>query len=74
MKVHCAICGKVTAGIKKQGAASEKRVSRKFSCVLCSDCLRIAIMEANRVKEKRKQIEDVHINYRKYVLQLVSAA
>lgn len=72
MKAHCAICGKVTAGIKKKGAASEKSVSRKFGSMLCSDCLRTAIMEANQVKEKRKHIEDVHMNYRKYVQLLVS--
>lgn len=72
MKVRCTVCGKSTAGIKEKGSATQKRVTRKFGCVLCSHCLRLAIMEANRVKEKRKSVEDVHITLRKYVQNMVA--
>jgi ribosomal protein L34E len=72
MGPKCSICRKATAGIKDKGAASKKRVSRRFGSVLCSQCLRTVIMEANRVAEKRKTVEDVSLSMRKFVAELAA--
>ena len=53
--------------MQRIGAKSEKRPERKFGGNLCSKCQAKVVVEAARVKEKAKSIEDVDIIYRKYV-------
>jgi large subunit ribosomal protein L34e len=66
-KAHCAICKAKLLGVQRSGAKSAKRPERKFGGNLCHKCQAKVVVEAARVKEKAKSIEEVDIIYRKYV-------
>lgn len=66
-KASCAICKARLLGVKRTGAKSTKRPERKFGGNLCHKCQAKVVVEAARVKEKAKSIEEVDIIYRKYV-------
>ncbi|MBD3398539.1 50S ribosomal protein L34e [Candidatus Micrarchaeota archaeon] len=66
-KAHCAICKAKLLGVKKTGAKSTKKPERKFGGNLCHKCQAKVVVEAARVKEGAKSIEDVDIIYRKHV-------
>ena len=70
-KASCAICKAKLLGVQRTGAKTAKRPERKFGGNLCSKCQSKVVVEAARVKEKAKSIEDVDIVYRKYVEGLV---
>ena len=69
-KVSCALCGASLAGLGT-GAKSRKKPTRKFGGNLCHKCQAKVVVEAQRVREKTKSIEDVDIIYRKYVQGLI---
>ena len=66
-KASCAICKAKLLGVQRDGAKSEKTPERKFGGHLCPKCQSKVVVNAARVKEKAKSIEDVDIIYRKYV-------
>lgn len=69
-KASCALCGSALRGIG-DGAKSSRRPNRKFGGNLCHRCQARVLVEAQRVREKSKSIEDVQMLYRKYVQGLV---
>ena len=66
-KGSCAVCKAKLLGISSVGAKSSRRPERKFGGVLCPNCQKKVVVEATRVKDKFKSIEDVALMYRKYV-------
>jgi len=64
--VSCAICKSQLRGIG-DGAKSERTPNRKFGGNLCHRCQAKVVVEAQRVREKSKSIEDVQMLYRRYV-------
>ncbi|HNT60467.1 MAG TPA: hypothetical protein PKJ97_00635 [Candidatus Bilamarchaeaceae archaeon] len=69
-KASCALCGSALQGIG-EGAKSSRRPTRKFAGNLCHRCGSKVLVEAQRVREKGKSMEDVDIVLRKYVQGLV---
>ena len=63
----CALCGCALQGVSSKGAKSKKTPSRKFGGNLCHKCAARVIVEAQRVREKTKTMEEVDIILRKYV-------
>ena len=66
-KPTCAICRAKLQAVQPTGAKSSRRPERKFGGVLCPKCQGKVVVEASRVKDKFKSIEDVEIRFRKYV-------
>jgi large subunit ribosomal protein L34e len=66
-KASCAVCGAKLTGVRREGAKSSRRPERKFGGVLCPECQAKVVVEAARVKDGFKSIEEVGIIYRKYV-------
>ncbi len=69
-KASCALCGSSLRGLGT-GAKSKRRPSRKFGGNLCHRCQAKILVEAQRVREKSKSMDDVEIIYRRYVQGLV---
>lgn len=69
-KASCALCRSALRGIGA-GAKSSRRPNRKFGGNLCHRCQSRVLVEAQRVREKSKSIEDVQMLYRKYVQGLI---
>ena len=69
-KSSCAICHSALQGIG-EGAKSSRRPTRKFGGNLCHRCQSKVVVEAQRVREKSKSIEDVQMLYRKYVQGMI---
>ncbi len=69
-KASCALCHTALQGIGS-GAKSSRRPNRKFGGNLCHSCQSRVLVEAQRVREKSKSIEDVQMLYRKYVQGLI---
>ena len=69
-KASCALCAGSLRGLGT-GAKSKRRPSRKFGGNLCHRCQAKVLVEAQRVREKSKSMEDVEIIYRKYVQGLI---
>ena len=65
-KASCAICHSALRGIS-YGAKSERTPNRKFGGNLCHRCQAKVVVEAQRVREKSKSIDDVQMLYRRYV-------
>lgn len=63
----CAICRCALRAISFSGAKSSRRPERIFGGMLCPKCQSIVVVEAARVKDKAKTLEDVDIIYRSYV-------
>ncbi len=70
-KGSCAVCRMALQGIQNSGAKSSRRPERIFGGVLCPKCQSRVVVEASRVREKSKSIEDVDIIYRSYVEGIV---
>ena len=66
-KASCAVCRAKLQGIAREGAKSSRRPERKFGGVLCPVCQSKVVVEAARVKDKFKCIEEVDLILRKYV-------
>lgn len=66
-KASCAICKCALRAVQNRGAKSSRRPERKFGGVLCAKCQGRVVVEAARVKDKGKSMEDVDIIYRRYV-------
>lgn len=69
-RASCALCRSPLRGIGS-GAKSERKPMRKFGGNLCHRCSARVLVEAQRVREKTKSIEDVDMLYRRYVQGLV---
>ncbi len=73
----CAICGKPLHGVPhgkrpsqvRKLAKTERRPERVFGGVLCPECTRRVIEEAFYVKQGVKDISEIDMRDRKYVLQ-----
>jgi large subunit ribosomal protein L34e len=70
-KAHCGVCKSPLRAVRSTGAKSSRRPERKFGGVLCHKCQAKVVVEASRVKEKAKSMEEVDILYRKYVEGIV---
>ena len=68
---HCAVCKAALKAVQSKGPKSSRRPERKFGGVLCHKCQKKVVVEAARVGEKAKSIDDVDIIYRKYVEGIV---
>ncbi len=66
-KAHCGICKMALKAVQSTGAKSSRRPERKFGGVLCHKCQGKVVVEASRVKEKAKSMDEVDIIYRRYV-------
>ncbi|MEM2948736.1 MAG: hypothetical protein QXG02_04385 [Candidatus Anstonellales archaeon] len=62
----CMVCGARLGGIEK-GAKTERRPERKFGGALCHRCAEEIIKYSTRVKSGAVSIEDVPLEYKKYV-------
>ncbi|MEW5997076.1 MAG: 50S ribosomal protein L34e [Candidatus Micrarchaeota archaeon] len=69
-KASCALCRSALRGIGS-GAKTERRPNRKFAGNLCHRCSARILVEAQRVREKTKSLDDVELLYRKYVQGLI---
>lgn len=69
-KASCAICHSPLRGIGS-GSKSERRPTRRFGGNLCHRCSARVLVEAQRVREKAKSLDDVELLYRRYVQGLV---
>lgn len=67
----CAICKCTLRAVKRKGAKSSKRPERIFGGMLCPKCQSVVVVEAARVRDKAKTLEDVDIIYRSYVQGIV---
>ena len=63
----CAICKCALQAVQRKGAKSSKRPERIFGGMLCPKCQSVVVVEATRIKDKAKTLEDVDIIYRSYV-------
>lgn len=66
MKTCCAVCKGYIAGRKGRGSKTAKATSRKMAA-LCGSCLRTVSVEAVRVKEGFKSLEQTSLAYRPYI-------
>jgi ribosomal protein L34E len=62
----CALCGSALRGIGT-GAKSSRTPNRRYGGNLCHRCGAKVLVQAQRVREKGKSIDDVEIVLRKYV-------
>lgn len=67
----CAVCKCALRAVKRSGPKSSKHPERIFGGMLCPKCQSIVVVEAARVKDKAKTLEDVDIIYRSYVQGIV---
>ena len=63
----CAICKCALQAVQRKGPKSSKRPERIFGGMLCPKCQSVVVVEATRIKDKAKTLEDVDIIYRSYV-------
>lgn len=71
-KPHCAICSSELNGISLKGGKSRRTNSRLFGGVLCARCTSEVVKLQSRVEQGDIKLNDIGINQRKYVLQLVA--
>ncbi len=72
---HCALCRKELNGISiKRNAKGRtlKSNARIFSGVLCAACASRIITVASRIENGEMKLNDISINQRTYVLQMIS--
>lgn len=70
---HCAICGEELNGITDvKGGRSRRSNSRLFGGVLCANCTAKIITLRSRIENGDMKLDDIGINEKSYVLQLVS--
>ena len=71
---HCAICEAELNGISlnQKGGRSRRTNSRLFGGVLCARCTADVVKLQSRVEQGDMKLNDIGINQRKYVLQLVA--
>jgi len=65
-KASCAICHALLRGIGN-GSRTERTPNRMFGGNLCHRCQARILVEAQRVREGTKTIDDVDMLYRKHV-------
>ncbi|MEM4272112.1 MAG: hypothetical protein QXH30_00840 [Candidatus Bilamarchaeaceae archaeon] len=64
---RCAICKSALRAVRRKGPKSSKRPERIFGGMLCPKCQSIVVVEATRIRDGAKTLEDVDIAYRRYV-------
>jgi len=69
---HCAICGSELNGISSHGGKSRRTNSRIFGGVLCAKCTAQIVKLGSRVENGDITLDDIGMNQRAYVLQLVA--